>query len=270
MADNKVQAKIALLNSYQENSDEYDSLYEEIMLDIAGSKDLYTILRKESSLESIKDGTAPIFCGISYNNIPTIWLFTEESIAKEYTLHYNMIKDDMYLYKKVTINELTVFSFHAMFSGVSGLIVDEGQNTLITNIYDLVNTSLISMGKQPVLNKQEYKIMNLFNHMKYSNKKLWIIPAKGTTGEELMFNNFYPLEFEKVIKVYESQEICEDESLHYGFKNKFAVSVGMNGLYQVLNHSKNKGINEIIFVGNDFEVKMSFIKVLNILEHMKS
>ncbi len=268
MTINKVQEKIALSNNFHELSEPYETLYEEIMKDIVTSKDLYTIVRKESSFETIKDGTAPIFCGLSYQDIPTIWLFTEESIAKEYTNYYNLKKDGFPLYKKVTIEELTVFAFNAMFSGISGLIVDEGKSTLVTNIYDLVNTSLILVGKQPVLEKQEYKIMNLFNQMKYSNKKLWVIPAKETTGEELIFNNFSPLQIEGAIKVYENQEDCEEESLRYGFKRKFAASVGINSLYQVLKNSINKKIDEIIFDCNGKEAKMSFVKALNILERM--
>jgi hypothetical protein len=264
-----IQEKIALSNNYNEMSEQYHSLYEEIITDIVKSKDLYTIVRNESSFESMKEGTAPIFCGLSYQEIPTIWLFTEESIAKEYTNYYNLKKDGFPLYKKVTIEELTVFAFNAMFSGISGLIVDEGKSTLVTTIYDLVNTSLISVGKHPVLEKQEYKIMNLFNQMKYGNKKLWVIPAKETTGEELMFNEFSPLQIESTIKVYENQDDCEEESLRYGFKSKFAASVGINSLYQVLRNSINKKIDEILFDCNGKEVKMSFVKVLNILERMK-
>ncbi|SMQ61242.1 hypothetical protein SAMN05444673_0491 [Bacillus sp. OV166] len=268
MTESFVQEKIALLNRYEESSEQFQSCYEKIIFDIVKTKDLFTVVRKESSVESIKDGTAPIFCGIGYNDIPSVWLFTEETIAKEYTNHYNLKKDEVGLYKKVAIEELTVFLFNAMFSGVSGLIVDEGKNTLTTNVYDLVNTSLLAMRRQPVLEKQEYKIMTLFNQMKFGSKKLWIIPAKETTGEELIFNQFSPLQIENTIKIYETQDECKKESLRHGYKNEFSASVDINSLYQVLNHSINKGIEEVRFVGNDYEVKMSFIKVLNILARM--
>lgn len=266
----KLQERISLLNSYDEMSEQHHDLYEGIMKDIVKSKELYTIVRKESSSKSIEDGTAPIFCGLGYNNIPAVWLFTEESIAKAYANHYQMVKDGVLLYKKVSVEELTVFLFNGMFSGISELIIDEGKNTLITNVYDFVNTGLASMQKQPVLEKQEYRMMNIFNQMKFAGKKMWLVPQEETTGEELMFNTFSPEHSDNTIKIYEDQHRCEKDSLIYGYKDGFAAPVGIDSLFKVLHHSISNGVEEIVFVGNDFEVKMSFRKVLSILDRMRS
>lgn len=157
MGENRIQEKIELLNDLNIGSEKYNHFYEEILFDLIRSIELYSIIRKNNSVNKWSD----IFCGLNNENIPSAWVFTEESIAKEFTTHYKMIENRQYLYGKVTVEELTVFAFNAMFSGVSKFIIDEGRNTLVTNIYDFVNVSLASVNKPPILEKKNIQLWTL-------------------------------------------------------------------------------------------------------------
>lgn len=261
---NTIQEKIGLLNTLNVGTEKFNQLYEEIMLDLVLSKELYSIIRKNTDVNEEMN----IFCGINNEKIPSVWIFTQKSIAEEFTKYYKIVDDGHYLFRKVTIEELTVFIFNAMFSGVSKLIVDEGRNTLITNVYDFVNMSLVSINRQPILEKQEYKVMDIFNQMKYGKKKLWIIPAKKINGEELIFNQFIPANENRKIKIYKSEEQCKKESTKYGFEKDFAISIELKSLYKILEKSYKENIETVIFVIDDCNVNVEIKKALGILQRM--
>ncbi|MBT2701329.1 hypothetical protein J7E79_29170 [Bacillus sp. ISL-40] len=47
MTESLVQEKIALLNGYEESSEQFQYCYEKIIFDIVKTKDLFTVVRKE-------------------------------------------------------------------------------------------------------------------------------------------------------------------------------------------------------------------------------
>lgn len=264
MSKNIIQEKIKLLNNLDIKTEKFNKVYEEIIFDLVRSKELYSIVRKNNESNEGMD----IFCGLNNDKVPSVWIFTEESIAREFTKHYKMLENGSCLYRKVTVQELTVFLFNAMFSGVSKLIIDEGENTLITNIYDFINASLVSINKQPILEKQEYRIMDIFNQMKYGNKKLWVIPSKNITGEELIYNNFIPVEDNKKITLYEEEEKCKEESILHGFEKGFAIEMEIRSLFKILENSYKAKIEIVNFNGHDYDVDINTNKVLSILQRM--
>jgi hypothetical protein len=264
MGKNTIQEKIQLLNSLDIRTDKFNQLYEKIMLDLVLSKELYSIVRKNTDANEEMN----IFCGLNNEKIPSVWIFTEESIAEEFTTYYKISDAGQNLFKKVTIEELTVFIFKAMFSGVSKLIIDEGRNTLITNIYDFVNMSLSSINKPPILKKQEYKVMDIFNQMKYAKMELWVIPSKKINGGELIFSEFIPDNDNRKIKIYNSQEKCKKESVKYGFEKGFAISMELKSLYKILENSYREKIENVMFDIDDYNINVDIRRVLGILQRM--
>jgi hypothetical protein len=260
----KVQDKILMLNECNKESKQYTKLYEEILRDLVSEVELYTIIRKGTLDKETMQGIPDIYCGLSFNNIPSIWIFTEESIASNFTNHYGMIQDTRPLYTKITIEQLIEFFSNAVFSGISKIIIDEGENTFIVKVYEFISSSLLEH-KENVVTKDEFMIIDILNQMKFEKKKLWVIPSKKANGEDLIFNRFVPLNDKIKIKIYDSQEICENESLENGFKIKFAVPLDVNSLFKIIENSHRIKIEDASFQLSGSTVDISIKKVLNIL-----
>ncbi|NYC94049.1 hypothetical protein [Clostridium acetobutylicum] len=133
---------------------------------IVSLKGLYTIVNRNTTDDDVKNNKGKFFFGLN-NNIPTMWLFSEQEIAKEYAQYYQFKRKDIYLVKMVEFDELLLTSYFAMFAGVCQVIIDEGRNFMTCSIFDLVNECFIKQGQPPVLTKSEYPIMNTLNSLRF-------------------------------------------------------------------------------------------------------
>ena len=82
-----VQEKIKELSGMDSSSEQYLGKYNKTLKAIVNLKEIYTVVSRNTTNEEIENNSGQIFCGLN-NNIPTMWLFTEEQIAKEYAEYY--------------------------------------------------------------------------------------------------------------------------------------------------------------------------------------
>lgn len=265
-----VQKSIQKLSLLDKEKDEYLKKYNKILKDIANLSEIYTLVSNKSTKEEIKNNRAPIFCRLNSNNIPTVWLFSEEKIAMEYADYYNFKRDGIYLLKKVESENLFLFLYNAMFSGVHDIIIDEGRDFLVCSIYDLVNKFFEKKGQTPILEKREYEIMNILNRMKFSNFKTWVIPSKGTIGEEIIFNEFIPIIQSNNISIFLKEDSCKKYSKENGYNNELAIDLDIKSLEKIVTLSMNKNVKNVKFIDNGQEILISIIKLYNILQKMNA
>lgn len=267
MSSVSIQEKINELNRIERSSEHYLNKYNEILRSIVSLKEIYTVVSRNTTDEEVKDNKGKIFFGLN-NNMPTMWLFSEEKIAKEYAEYYQFKRNDIYLVKKVEFQELLISSYYAMFSGIYQVIIDEGRDFIICNIYDLVNECFVKQGQPPVLAKSEYAIMNVLNSVRFCDDKLWIVPSKDTIGEEIILNKFAPVVEKDYIKVFISEKDCKKYSKEQGNTNEIAIDMNMSSLQNIIKVTIDNNIKNVRFLINDSEVKMSTTKLYNILQRM--
>jgi len=262
-----IQKEIKELSDLERGSKKYLDKYNKILKDVVNLKKIYTVVSRNATDEEIKNNVGQVFFGLN-NNIPTMWLFTEEKIAKEYADYYKFKREDLYLIRKVTPEELLMFSYYAMFSGVCQLIVDEARDFLVCNLYDLVNECFVNQGSAPVLTKDEYVIMDAIKRVKFSDKKFWVVPGKGTIGENIIFNNFVPVVEEDFIKVFVDEADSKNYSKKQGNENYITIDLDIIRLQEIIKVSIDNNIKSVDFIFNNGEVKMSISKLYNILQRM--
>lgn len=262
-----IQDRINGLNGIERSSENYIDKYNELLRSIVSLKKIYTIVSRNTTDEDIKNNKGKVFFGLN-NSIPTMWLFSEEKIAKEYAEYYQFKRKDIYLVRAVEFEELLLISYFAMFSGVCQAIIDEGRDFLTCNIFDLVNECFVKHGQPPVLDKSEYPIMNALNSVKFSNNKLWVIPSKGTMGENILKNEFIPVIENDYIKIFINENDSKKYSKEQGNKNKIAIDINISSLQNILKISIKNHIKNVEFVINNSKVKISANKLYNILQRM--
>lgn len=262
-----IQEKINELNELDRSSENYLDKYNEILRSIVSLKEIYTVVSKNTTDEDIKNNKGKVFFGLN-NSIPTMWLFSEEKIAKEYAEYYQFKRKYIYLVRAVQFEELLLISYFSMFSGVCQVIIDEGRDFLTCNIFDLVNECFVKHGQPPVLEKYEYPIMNALNSVRFSNNKLWVVPSKGTIGEEIIMNNFVPVIEKDFIKIFINGMDCKRYSKEQGNKNGITIDMNMSRLQNIIKVSIDNNVKNVKFMINNGEVKMSTSKLYNILQRM--
>lgn len=265
-----IQQNIQKLSLLGKEKDEYLKKYNKILKDIVNLSEIYTLISTKSTNEEVKNNKAPIFCGLNSNNIPTVWLFSEEKIAMEYADYYNFKRDGIYLLKKVESENLFLFLYNAMFSGVQDIIIDEGHDFLVCNIYDLVNKFFEKKGQTPILEKREYEIMNILNKIKFSDFKTWVVPSKGTIGEEIIFNEFIPIIQSNNISIFLKEDSCKKYSKENGYKNELAIDLDITSLEKIVKLSMNKNVKNVKFIDSGQEILISIIKLFNILQKINA
>ena len=95
-----IQKEIKELSDLERGSKKYLDKYNKILKDVVNLKKIYTVVSRNATDEEIKNNVGQVFFGLN-NNIPTMWLFTEEQIAKEYAEYYKFKRESLYLIKKV-------------------------------------------------------------------------------------------------------------------------------------------------------------------------
>lgn len=267
MSIGKVQEKIRSLNNVRNIPKEYLDKCDEIIRILIDSNEIYTLVSKDSSEEFIKSGRGDIRYGI-HENLPTMWLFSEEKIAKEYADYYNLKLEGEYLIKKIPFEELSLESYRAMFSGVTKLIIDEGREYLACSLYDLVNQCLIKNGQDPILERKEYIVMNILNSIKYGNTKLWVVPKKGTTFNDIIFNKFAPAIEGGSVRFFINRNESSAYSKKLGHTNGISIDLDMssfNATIESLLKSEAKGV---IFIINNIESNITIEKLNSLLSKM--
>lgn len=262
-----IQDRINELNRIDRSSENYLDKYNEILRSIVSLKEVYTVVSRNTTDEDIKNNKGKVFFGLN-NSIPTMWLFSEEKIAKEYVEYYQFKRKDIYLLRKVEFEELLLISYFAMFSGVCQVIIDEGRDFLTCSIFDLVNECFVKHGQPPVLDKSEYPIMNTLNSVKFSNDKLWVVPSKGTIGENLLRNEFTPVIENDYIKIFINKNDSKKYSKEQGNKNEIAIDMNISSLQKIIKLSIENHIKNVEFIINNSKVRISANKLYNILQRM--
>lgn len=262
-----IQDRINELNRIDRRSENYLDKYNEILMSIVSLKEVYTVVSRNTTDEDIKNNKGKVFFGLN-NSIPTMWLFSEEKIAKEYAEYYQFKRKDIYLVRTVEFEELLLISYFAMFSGVCQVIIDEGRDFLTCSIFDLVNECFVKHGQPPVLDKSEYPIMNILNSVKFSNNKLWVVPSKGTIGEDLLRNEFTPVIEIDYIKIFINENDSKKYSKEQGNKNKIAIDMNISSLQKIIKLSIENHIKNVEFIINNSKVRINANKLYNILQRM--
>lgn len=261
-----VQEKINELKKIDINSKSYIEKYNEILKTIINLDEIYTVVRRNRTDDEVNN-KSKVFFGIS-NHVPTMWIFSGKEIANEYVEYYQLKKNHSYLVKKIEFEELLLVSYFAMFSGISQVIIDEGRDYLICNIYDLVNECFIKYGQPPVLDKGEYPIMNILNSVKFSNKKLWVVPNKSTTDEKVLSNKFIPVTDNNHIKIFINRNDSEKYSKKQGNKSGITIEINIRNLENIIKSAIDNYIKYVEFFIDNKEVKISANKLYNILQRM--
>lgn len=267
MSIGKVQEKIRSLNNVRNNPKEYLDKCDEIIRILLDSNEIYTLASKDSSEEFIKSGRGDIRYGI-HENIPTMWLFSEEKIAKEYADYYNLKLDGEYLIKKIPFEELSLESYRAMFSGVGKLIVDEGREYLACSLYDLVNQCLIKNGQDPILERKEYLVMNILNSIKYGNAKLWVVPKVGTTVNDIIFNNFAPAIEGGSVRFFINKNESSTYSKKLGHTNGISIDLDMTSFNTTIENLLKGEAKGVKFIINNIELDITIEKLNSLLSKM--
>lgn len=258
-----VQEKIRNLNNIKDNLEDYFHECDEIIRVLIDSDEIYTLVSKDSSEKFIKTGKGNIRYGV-HENVPTMWLFSEEKIAKEYADYYNLKLNGEYLIKKIPYEELSIEVYRAMFSGVVKLIIDEGRDYLTCTLYDIVNQCLLKSGQEPILERQEYIIMNILNSVKYANTRLWVTPRKGTNINEIIYGNFLPAVEDNYVRFFLNEQQSKEYSKSVGNNNGISIDLNMEKFHNIIEKLLKSEVKSIKFIINDIESKIS-IEKLNIL-----
>lgn len=263
-----VQEKIKELSSIERISEAYLDKCQDIIKTLIDQENIYTLIDPNSTEEEIETGRGNIFYGV-LRGIPTMWLFSEKEIAEGYAEFSKFKRNDIPLIKKITYEELSLSSYMAMFSGVGQVIIDEGRAFLATNIYDLVNEFLVSSGQPPILERKEYFVMNILNSIRYANTKVWIVPERGTTINDIVFNKFNPDIQNGVVNLFLNEAQSNAYSKNVGNNNGISIDLNMESLEKLVQSLLKSNVTRVRFILNNVGSEIEVDKLSMLLNKME-
>lgn len=258
-----VQDLIHELSNISIGSQSYTDKYNEVLSCLNHQKQLYTVVGKNTTDEEIQKNNGKIFFGMN-NRVLTMWLFSERPIAEKFADYYQFKRGNKYLIKSLEIKEVLITSYFAMFSGINQVIIDEGADYLGCSIYDFVNACFINQGQPPVLEKNEYPIMNALNIIRFTDNNLWMAASDNRS-----FNNkLIPLINNNIVRLFMSKKDCEE----YYQQNRLNIQikeVDIKKLPIIIETCINNQVDTAVIKINEKESRMKVNKLYNLLQRME-
>jgi uncharacterized protein (UPF0179 family) len=256
-----IQSEIEKLKKIDMNLEDYYHKSNEILKALLDSNDIYTVVSRETTVEELSNNEGKVFFGLN-NNIPTMWLFSQDDIANEYAEYYQHKVKNKNLIRKIEFEELLIVSYFAMLSGVAQVIIDEGRSYLVCNICDLVNECFKKHGQPPVLEREEYPIINVINSVRFSHNRLWVVSSENTAKSD---KSFMPINHNNSFKVFTNKS----DSEKYSKENNYAtVKINISELKNILVSALNNNIENVEFVIANEVANIRVNKLFNLLERM--
>ncbi|MDG4658182.1 hypothetical protein P6P90_15380 [Ectobacillus antri] len=264
MSKQTLQQQIAVWQEYTGDDREvFYTMYEDVLRNLLTQDEIYTIMGPEADEAELANETAPMFCGLNAEGVPSFWLFSEREIAETFARYYSFEKNERPLVRRIKLDEITLTLYSGMFSGVAEVMIDEGSHFVRAIIYDVVNQCFVVQGEEPILEKEEYVVMQLLNDMRYGGKEAFVLPSREKVGDNVMFSLFVPYIEEDTVVIF------TDEAAANAGRDRVAARFTAPQLAEVIRRAHRAGATRVVFDHEAFDAEISASKLINILNRME-
>lgn len=216
---------------------EFTKKYEEVLTAFLELDEVYTVVSKASSLESIENNTAKPLVALNHKKVPGIWFFSEKKFAEKFANHFGLVKEGTPLICTVKNKDLIGLVKEAIFNGVYQFSIDEGKTTMVMVPYDLFNLYLKNNKEESFLEKEQYNLMILFTMMKFHGKALYAIESdeEGQNGKKLL-----AADRKGILNLFDKEDDANVHKFDIGYGRKDAVKLNIIDLKNAINELNGK------------------------------
>lgn len=260
-----------LILKYWKTSYNKTEIYENILKEIFKLDKLYILVNPKSSDVSTdklepyinEDGSGELI----------IYVFSEESIAKQLANRYQFVKEGKELIAPITVSELIVIIKKSMYMGLESIIVDEGANFFKEHTSKILKSYYEYIGEQILYEEDKFKMLRVLNNIYRKDCNVYVIPNQDTKMIDFIDKNVIPVIEEtnnkRIIKLFLLKSDAENYGRYNGYvsKNSTPYNIELNR-YNINDLTINlyNDIDEVHIVILNNTYKISVIDLLKFIE----
>lgn len=261
--DNKIIENIRKLNQPSLTPEDINTIVNNIMLGIINLKYIYTLC----NINEYKQGTLVPFWGLSGSNVPTMWIFTRQEYAEIFADKYGFIDNNQKLIVKLPVDGLMQTIHNFLYSGGTNILINDGQDYCNLPLYKFLNLYYTNKNI-PFLELEQFVLVTIMYQMYRGLYKVWGYPQPGTTGIDIVNNEFSLMSDKDEANLYLNKAKCIQSVQNSNLDPDWVMEFEFGTLIGVLLKSYDAKVKKINFIDNSSSVSINLETLLAIIEEI--